>query len=198
MKFKTEEEKAFLISTYADKGMVFEEMVEIFLKGKEEYVGRASTYRKSQQQKENWRKHRFTYRMGIQRAARQSAWRSKAGGIVSGIKRALKKFKGEQVVLEFSRHGGFEFLAELVGMEAEVYTEVGYFALEEVFIEEKLFAQRFTEAIQNVKQGVFFGEPVHLGELEMVLVALGAENLGEEWKTVGDGEALVEKLCAVQ
>lgn len=172
-------------------------ILEVYLKAKGEYVHRTVGWKRSQQQKRNWRKHRFSYERGIKRASRRGVSKEKKSSLLGDLRAMLRAVtQGEErvevVPMEYRL---FEVVSVLSEMEADVAEGMTHFSLEESYIEGKIFSEDFFGSTGRLKEAFLLGGTVLLSDLEMVLSVLGEESVVEFLGIpVLAEEALIERL----
>lgn len=174
-----------------------EPLLEVYLKAKGEYVHRTVGWKRSQQQKRNWRKHRFNYEKGIKRASRRGIAKERKSTLLGDLRAMFRSLaQGEErVEIQPMEYRMFEVVGVLSEMEADLADGMTFFTLEEPYIDGKMYLEELFGATGRLKAAVLMGGKVEFSDLELVLAALGEEAVSEFLNSpIRENESLTERL----
>jgi len=182
------------------------ELVEVYLKGKWDYQRRITNMKRSQSAKYGWRRHRFSYDMGLKRYHRNASGKiSSLKYLTNKLKNLKKRLAGkekkeESKILEaLHPYEVFGFLTALNIAKVGVLKESQFFELEESQAEYSIFVEKVCDAFSEIEACLVCSNASGVSEsaVEMLFLVC-SENLftEDEIKSVDAERSLYEFFMA--
>lgn len=193
MKFRDEKDKRFLYMLMGgDVSVPVEDLSETYLDSKNDYLNRMREWKRAQIQKQNWRRHRFNYRRGIERFHRNMKSPSIVDNVIFELKKNRKFLSlGEgQVRFNLREYDKQDFVRSLVLLKGLVLLESSHFQIEDEYVDFMVFTEEFCESVSKIEKAAMCGEETSGGDFELVLAVLKIEDLSES--RVKEQQSLVE------
>lgn len=169
--------------------MPLEQVAELYVKSKGEYVNHALTLRRALGAKEAWAKFRHKYESGIRRYHNSLSSRGLISSLGAGLKKQLvrsKEGKNENYVMGPSIWEGLAFSSVLSFCRGVVLEETAKFDMEEQFVEKVFLGEQIDRALMNLQTAAMRKGVVEEKNLEIVLSLLGEEEVRSLWSVGTD------------
>lgn len=175
MKFFDECDREKFIALYGEELLKDDNLFRNFLRNRSDYVKNILGFKRAMTQKQNWRKYRFIYQMGINRYYRSVFGQDTRNRIVTALKGGLE-LSG---VFSLKGEDAYSFVADVVLLESECIKTLSYFMLEEAYADQILFVESVVEASREISEKVISEQPVSETSLEVLINLVYKELFGE-------------------
>lgn len=149
--------------------------VELYLNEKSDYVQRIRDWRRSQTQKQNWRKHRFKYVFGQKRFQRRVS-----GSVSNSLLSLLKKRAGvkeDLLVMEFPEYELFEWLKALSEIQTAVLEQATFYDLEENYVDISIWVEDVVTDLSVIQGCSLERQPLTEDQWDLLFLLLNREDL---------------------
>lgn len=187
MKFRSSKEEEIFRSIGGDTSLTGEldSLVEEYKLKKFRFLDKVFDFWKGEKQKHAWRKHRMTFKFGIQKFHRNTSIVSVARKLASMVFAGLKPKKGllegifSPVILKYRHFDKFEILGLISTLKSDLASEGEFFDLEESYAELEVDLLATLTEISDLERGILLDKEVSLSALEALLSLVGPEGLSE-------------------
>ena len=200
MKIHNKQDREFLrLVVSGDTSYTDEQLAEIYVPHKGEYILRNKEWKRSMVQRINWRKYRFNYITGIHRYFRNVQNRTKMYrlGMFKLLSKSVQRLMSqpkkkkdkdeeiqEQYMLNLNEYDRYEFLYHLNTLRAKLFNEASYYVPQEDDHTDYIaFVDHLSEACHRIEQALIKDKLIYTSDLEMLLLLVNDE-IEECWKQI--------------